>query len=496
MGSLPATLGPYRVVRLLGEGGMGTVYEARQEAIGRRVAIKVLHAEFAHSNEFATRFFNEARAVNLVDHPGVVQVSDYGQLPDGTAYIVMEYLKGESLARRISRATIHLPYGEVLQIAWQIADTLAAAHSKGIVHRDLKPDNIMMVPDPHTLIGERAKVLDFGIAKLNEPQSDSALKTHTRAVMGTPRYMSPEQCLGASGVDAKSDVYALGCMMYELLSGQPPFVADGPGLVLSMHLTREPEPLRKLSPSVPVAVADLVHKLLRKDREQRPNMARTASEIEALFKQVPAPVKRPYDSGAEDNSDVTRFVLAPSTLGSAAAQTRLSRKKKLWLAGLAGATVMAALVLAVLPRRTPPPPPVPLSVATQPPTLRLIKLHVESEPAGVEVVQVDNGEVLGKTPWSMSLPGASGQLRLRLRLPGYAEQELSLSREESNGMQVRMKPQPNRPLPSRPPPPRRPPASSDLFGPRPAPVVKPGPKPIARPSTPKGTPLAKPPIED
>jgi len=172
MGDLPSVIGSYRVVRSIGEGGMGTVYEAVHEAIERRVAIKVLHREYASNPEFIARFFNEARAVNRVEHTGLVQVSDYGQQPDGTAYIVMEYLKGESLAQRIERCGRKLPAAEVIHLNLQIADALAAAHAKDIVHRDLKPENVMLVPDPHMPGGERTKLLDFGIAKVSLCISD------------------------------------------------------------------------------------------------------------------------------------------------------------------------------------------------------------------------------------------------------------------------------------------------------------------------------------
>mgnify|MGYP002140519901 CR=1 FL=1 len=173
---------------MLGKGGMGTVFEAVHEAIERRVAIKILHPEYARTSEFAARFFNEARAVNKIDHPGLVQVNDYGQTPDGTAYIVMEYLRGETLGARLKRTNGVIPLTESLRMLRQVASALAAAHGKGIVHRDLKPDNIMLVPDPETPGGERSKLLDFGIAKVVE----EARSGNTGAI-GSPFWMAPEQ---------------------------------------------------------------------------------------------------------------------------------------------------------------------------------------------------------------------------------------------------------------------------------------------------------------
>jgi serine/threonine protein kinase len=204
-------IGPYRIIRLLGKGGMGAVYEGLHEAIERRVAIKVLHAELGRRSDIATRFINEARAVNRIDHPGLVQVSDYGQLPDGMAYIVMEYLKGETLGQRLKRVAARLPAMDVIRLGRQLCTALAAAHEKEIVHRDLKPDNIMIIPNPDVPGGEQIKILDFGIAKLTEAETGTS-EAHTRAdaLLGTPRYMSPEQCRGGASLDAKSDVYSLG----------------------------------------------------------------------------------------------------------------------------------------------------------------------------------------------------------------------------------------------------------------------------------------------
>ena len=273
-------IGPYRIVRPLGEGGMGLVYEAVREDLGGRVALKVLRVEYAVKPEFAARFFNEARAANVIEHPGVARVFDYGQLPDGVPYLTMEYLDGESLARRQERLG-RLATEEVLRIGRQIASAVAAAHAKQIVHRDLKPDNIMLVPDAESQGGDRVKVLDFGIAKLAVELYGSA-RTKTNVLLGTPIYMAPEQCRGAKGVGDKTDVYSLGVILYEMLAGRPPFVAEEPGEYIGMHMFKEPPPLQEFAPKVAGRLTSLVHAMLTKTYEQRPDMASVAQELRQL----------------------------------------------------------------------------------------------------------------------------------------------------------------------------------------------------------------------
>jgi len=352
-------IGPYRIVRRLGQGGMGAVYEAVHELIGRKVAIKVLHPQYAADAELTERFFNEARAVNLVDHPGLVQVSDYGRLADGTSYIVMEFLKGETLGQRLRRLGTTLPVTDVLRLAWQIADSLLAAHEKGIVHRDLKPDNIMLVPDPHMPGGERTKLLDFGIAKLGDGWVGREGHTVTGTVLGTPAYMAPEQCAGSTKIDAKADVYSLGCVLYHMLSGRPPFVGEGPGAVLGMQQFVEPEPLAKQAPAAPLDLAMLTHSLLAKSRDNRPTMAEVGQRLEAMGaharrassqqRVVTTHLPPSVDSGLAGFP----HAYAPasgSTLGTSASEAlsrRMRSPRMRWSMAAAGIALLATIALAM-----------------------------------------------------------------------------------------------------------------------------------------------------
>ncbi|MFO0576463.1 MAG: serine/threonine-protein kinase [Polyangia bacterium] len=181
--------GNYRVVRKLGEGGMGSVFEVVHEEIGKRAAVKVLHARLSKDPQTSARFLTEARAVNLVQHPGLVSIFEFGRSPDGAAYLVMEFLEGETLSARLQRLG-RLSLAEARRITRQIASALAAAHDKRVVHRDLKPENVMLIPEPDLPGGERAKILDFGVAKV--ARTGGAAATQAGAFLGTPAYMSPE----------------------------------------------------------------------------------------------------------------------------------------------------------------------------------------------------------------------------------------------------------------------------------------------------------------
>jgi len=266
-------VGAYRVLQRIGSGGMGSVWIAEHVALGRRAALKMLHPEMTLHAEIVARFFNEARATTAITDPGIVQIFDFGQHVDGRAYIVMELLEGEPLDRRLKReGSLSLLDG--LRLMRQVASTLGAAHLRGVIHRDVKPENIFIVRDPEVAGGERTKVLDFGIAKLVGDQAGAL--THTSAVMGTPTFMSPEQCRGAGRVDQRSDVYALGCVLFTLVAGRPPFVSDGIGDIIAMHLREQPPTPSQLRAGVPHEIDRLVLRCLAKDPGQR---FQTASEL-------------------------------------------------------------------------------------------------------------------------------------------------------------------------------------------------------------------------
>lgn len=464
---IPASIGPYRIVRLLGEGGMGVVYEARQESLDRRVALKTLHPEYARQQEQVARFFNEAKVLSKLEHPSIVQVSDFGTTSDGTVYLVMEFLRGESLRHRLSAVMERgerLPVAQVLQIAWQVADVLAVAHAMGVVHRDLKPDNLMLVADPIAPSGERVKLLDFGIAKLTKERDRGGLKTDTQAVMGTPAYMSPEQCAGAGGVDAKSDVYSLGCVLYEALTGQTPFIADGAGRIIAMHLFQEPVSLQSIAPKVPTVVAELVHRLLVKDKRLRPNMSDTADDLGRLLSKLSGagPVVRSYapNTTDPDSTRVLRSHPGSTTLGNSIGQHQGSSyrwKRVVFSVGLVAIVTTSGFIWRAI--RTDPAPlkmkpqqsadsmqagnsqhvPTEHSTALTGATSASgkIKWLITTEPAGAAVLAED-GTLLGNTPWRAELPPKIGFRTLRLRRDGFAENTLELDESTDAQISVRM----------------------------------------------------------
>ena len=273
-----ALFGNFRVIKKLGEGGMGVVYEARHRNIGRRAAVKVMHPSFAQNAEFAARFLNEARAVNIISHPGLVEIFEYGRLNDGTLFIVMEFLEGETLKQRMQNSSRPFPEEQVLHIGGQLARALAVAHEKGIIHRDLKPENIMVVPDPISQKEDWVKILDFGIAKVDKSarsnRADENNRTRPGETIGTPRYMAPEQYGSADSVDGRADVFSLGVVLYELLTGKAPYEE----MSLSLY-KKKPPPIREICQAVSEVLEALILRMLEPQTEARPMMAEVAQTL-------------------------------------------------------------------------------------------------------------------------------------------------------------------------------------------------------------------------
>ena len=280
-------IGQYRILRKLGAGGMGAVFLGEHILLGRRAAIKTLLPALSKNVEIAERFFNEARATSAISDAGVVQIFDFGYHVDGSAYIVLELLEGESLANRIDRLG-QLSVGESLRIARQVAGSLAVAHERGIVHRDLKPDNIFLIHDAEAQGGERTKILDFGICKLTT--KDGPRITGSGVMVGTPVYMSPEQCRGDGHVDHRSDIYALGCVLFHMLTGRAPFEHDAPGDFIVSHMREEPPAPSSFVPALPPAVDELLLKCLAKSPDDRyQSMGELHAAIEHVLNHISAP---------------------------------------------------------------------------------------------------------------------------------------------------------------------------------------------------------------
>lgn len=279
-------VGKYVVVRPLGQGGMGLVFEVRHQTLSTRAALKILWTGQALSRELVGRFLTEARASGAIEHPSVVRVLEYDALPNGTPYMLMEFLAGETLQQRLQKTPRLGP--ECLPLLYQIADTLAFVHGRGIVHRDLKPSNLMLVPDPAVAGGERVKLLDFGIAKiLGSAESQSGLVPEVRtadgALLGTPGFMAPELWQGAGAVDEKTDVYALGVIAYQALSGRALFETGDAMALMYQHMTKQPTPLGMLAVDLPEPLLSLVADMLQKDKALRPTMRQVADTLARLI---------------------------------------------------------------------------------------------------------------------------------------------------------------------------------------------------------------------
>src|SRR5262247_956428 len=273
--------GRYKLEQCIGSGGMGEIYRARRTHIGDTVAVKVLRPDVVENEKSRQRFYREARAAAMLHHPNAVVIHDFGEDADGTAYIVMELLVGRSL-RQVLIQEGSIGAGRVYGIIRQASAALDAGHRNGIVHRDIKPDNIILLDSNDA--ADHVKILDFGIAKVldNKTLDTHSLEqrlTNVGSVIGTPHYMAPEQCQGEEA-DSRSDIYSLGVVLYELLTGVAPFLAKTPTGVAIKHVTEKPRPLREINPSVPESVERVVLHALEKDPNVRPQ---TALELARAF---------------------------------------------------------------------------------------------------------------------------------------------------------------------------------------------------------------------
>jgi serine/threonine-protein kinase len=497
--------GNYQALSLLGEGGMGSVYLAEHPEIGRKVAIKVLRPELGRAPQLLGRFLNEARAANAIRHPNIIEILDSGTADGGTPYLVMELLEGESLGARLRRLG-KLPSRMALDFAYQTASALGAAHKKGIVHRDLKPDNLFVVPDLAELGREHVKVLDFGIAKLQVQGKADSVKTRTGTLMGTPVYMSPEQCLGTKEVDHRSDIYSLGCIVFEMVCGRPPFVSEGFGELVNMHINLLPPAPRSFTPDVPQKLEDAILCALAKRPDQR---FASMAELQAALREAagaslilrggssPDVVRETLPAGgaidaapAPSPSRRTPAPPAPAvhtttfSTGTGERRKAVARSGLRWLVVAAVGGVAAIVVGAALlvPARSRPgsgseeagvgtapashaaagadpatarPPAAPAQAAP-----RRVRFVLTTDPPGADVRRTDTGESWGRTPLRRDVESSARAVDLTVEKAGFATATLSVvpdrDIDEKIALEAERAPPPGTTDPARPARPRRP----------------------------------------
>ncbi len=391
--------GTYKIERLLGEGGMGAVYEASHARLRRRFAVKLLYPGIAAKEEIAARFRREALVTSELGHPHIVEVVDFNHTERGAPYIVMELLSGQDLAALL-QAAAPLDLARSAAIILQVASALQAAHQRGIIHRDLKPPNIFLCSGAD--YPDFVKVVDFGISKVVGSQS---VVTHTQATMGTPSYMAPEQAEGrASEVDARTDVFALGTIFYEMLAGRPPFFGEAIPTLLYKIVHQEPPRLRDLSPDAPPQLEAVLHKAMNKRPEERyDSMEKFALELEVVFHELgislraaPEPQTQPMIT---TSSAAPLAAPAQTTLGASAGEvqptelTPASSRTGLMIAIIGGAGLLLGIgvvVLALTMRETVnptsrDPTQAKIAAATKPPPISTKRVvSVPSAPASVK----------------------------------------------------------------------------------------------------------------
>jgi eukaryotic-like serine/threonine-protein kinase len=433
--------GRYSVEKMVGEGGMGVVYRCRHRIIGKKVAMKVLRADLARDQEVTERFLNEAKAASAIGNAHIIDISDFGQLPDGSTYFVMEYLEGIPLSQVVEGGK-PVPVPRILDIARQLAEGLAAAHRASIVHRDLKPDNIHLVERGTSK--DFVKILDFGIAKVSTAEGKL---TRAGQVFGTPHYMSPEQAAGAP-VDHRGDIYSLGVILYELASGKVPFDADNFMGILTQHMYKAPVPIRALVPQpqeVPPGLEAIVLKCLSKRPEQRyQSMDEVIADIDKLAEGlIPDAVPEMMQRSGGFNVPADYFKPGgkmPAPVPATPIGMPRTKSRVPLYAGLAGVATAIGLVIAIFaqsatspasPEPAPSVEPAPKPVAAPPdPIVKPAQKQVvvAIEPLDARVFEGDDD--LGKSPIVLELaPDATRTLDIRR--DGYKSQTITIDASEA-----------------------------------------------------------------
>ncbi len=424
--------GRYLIERVLGEGGMGLVYRAKHIVLGKLLAMKVLRPDVSRDEEIITRFRQEAQSASSIGNQHIIDISDFGVLPDGSTYFVMEYLDGIELTKAVERES-PLPFPRIVHVVKQLCDALGAAHLIGIVHRDLKPDNVYLIKRGQDV--NFVKVLDFGIAKVG---GSSSKLTRAGQVFGTPHYMSPEQCAG-SGVDHRTDIYAIGIMLYEMVTGRVPFDADNLMGILTKHLYEEPIRPSQLRPDCPPELEAIILRCIAKQQDIRyqhcSELADDLSRLEAGI--IPAAM----------SMTIPRAPTMPGSVSSQGTMAPTSKSKTGLIVGglvlaLVGAGAAGVFVMSQQQQQAEQAQRAALAEAqreaqrqqqqlaaqaqAQPQTpVPAEKIRLTTEPAGAEVYRGD--EFIGATPLEIPRPAGAERFMLEFRKEGFESRQATLS---------------------------------------------------------------------